>query len=177
MNIVKKIVVVIAFIIALPLVAALFVPKQYTVSVSETINKPKKEVYDYLVLLKNQEEYSEWVKADPNLHPTISGIDGTVGAKQSWNSRDDNVGEGEQTITALTEDRIDVDIKFIRPFKSHAKAANIFKALNENQTEVISEFYAKEIYPLNLMSYLFGRGMIKKNEIQNLKNIKKILEI
>ncbi|MBK6825169.1 MAG: SRPBCC family protein [Saprospiraceae bacterium] len=126
MNIVKKIVVVIAFIIALPLVAALFVPKQYTVSVSETINKPKKEVYDYLVLLKNQEEYSEWVKADPNLHPTISGIDGTVGAKQSWNSRDDNVGEGEQTITALTEDRIDVDIKFIRPFKSHAKAANIF---------------------------------------------------
>lgn len=115
-----------------------------------------------MVLLKNQEEYSEWVKADPNLHPTISGIDGTVGAKQSWNSRDDNVGEGEQTITALTEDRIDVDIKFIRPFKSHAKAANIFKALNENQTEVISEFYAKEIYPLNLMSYLFGRGMIKK---------------
>ncbi|HQX45124.1 MAG TPA: SRPBCC family protein [Saprospiraceae bacterium] len=176
MNIVKKIVVVIAFIIALPLVAALFVPKQYTVSVSETINKPKKEVYDYLVLLKNQEEYSEWVKADPNLHPTISGIDGTVGAKQSWNSRDDNVGEGEQTITALTEDRIDVDIKFIRPFKSHAKAANIFKALNENQTEVISEFYAKEIYPLNLMSYLFGRGMIKKTEIQNLKNIKQILE-
>ncbi|MBK7880939.1 MAG: SRPBCC family protein [Saprospiraceae bacterium] len=176
MKILKTVSLILVIIIALPLIVAIFIPRQYTVSVSETINKPKKEVYDYLVMLKNQEEFSEWVKADPNLHPVITGVDGTVGAKQSWNSKDDNVGEGEQTITKLTDDRIDVDIKFIRPFEGNAKAANIFKVINENQTEVISEFYADEKYPLNLMSYLFGRGMIKNTEIKNLKNVKQILE-
>jgi len=172
----KKILVVLGILIVIPLIIALFVPKKYTVSVSETINQPKHVVYDYVRILKNQEQYSEWVKADPNLHPTITGIDGTVGAKQIWDSKDDNVGAGEQTITSLTPERIDVDLKFIRPFEGTSKVANIFKSVNENQTIITSEFYANESYPLNLMSYFFGRPMIRDTQIQNLKNIKEILE-
>jgi hypothetical protein len=176
MKILKKILIGIVSIIVLLLIVALFVPKSYTVSVKETINKPRQEVYDYIRILKNQDEYSVWVMEDPNLKPEITGEDGTVGAIQRWNSTDDNVGEGEQEITALTPDRIDVDLRFKRPFEGTAKAANILNAISENQTELTAEFYSNDQYPMNLMSYFFGRKMIEKAEKDNLMNIKKNLE-
>lgn len=158
------------------LICALFAPKKYTVSVSQTINKPRKVVFDFVKTLKNQEKYSEWVMADPNLHPVIEGTDGTVGAIQMWNSANNNVGEGEQQITSLTKDRMDIEIRFKRPFKSTAKAANIFNAISEHQTQIISEYYSDEKYPLNLVSYIFGRKMIHDIQVKNLNNLKRILE-
>ncbi len=176
MKIIKKILIAIVVIIAIPLIAALFVPKTYTVSVSETISKPKQVVFDYVRILDNQKNYSEWVMADPNSDITIEGTDGTVGATQKWNSKDDNVGEGSQTITALTPDRMDIDLNFIRPFAGHAKAADIFESINENETKVTLEFYSESVYPMNLPSYLFGKKMIAETSAKNLKNLKDILE-
>lgn len=176
MKILKKAAIVLAVLIALPFVAALFVPNTYTVSVSETINRPKQVVYDYVRVLDNQKEYSVWVMQDTLLNPAIIGTDGTVGAIQRWNSKNEEVGEGEQEITALTPDRMDVDLRFKRPFEGEAKAANIFKAVSENQTLITSEFYSKDSYPVNLPSYLFGRKMIEEAQTKNLQNIKRILE-
>ena len=48
-KILKRIFIAIAVLIVLLLIVALFVPKKYTVSVSETINQPKQLVYDYVV--------------------------------------------------------------------------------------------------------------------------------
>lgn len=176
MQIVKKIVLGLVALIALLLIIALFTPRSYTVSVTDTVNKPKSEVFEYAKILKNQQYYSVWVMADPNAKITYTGVDGTVGATQSWDSKDDNVGAGTQTITAISDDRIDVDLSFIRPFEGKAKAANIIKAVNDNQTTVTSEFYGQDAYPMNLMGYWFGRGMIKDAETKNLKNLKAILE-
>lgn len=176
MKVLKKILIVLVILIAIPLIVALFVPNQYTVSVSETINKPSQVVYDYVRILKNQEEYSEWLKPDPNLHPVITGIDGTVGAKQSWDSKNEDVGTGDQTITSLTPERMDMLLQFYKPFAGTAKAANIFKPAGENQTILTSEFYSDSKYPFNLMSYFFGRPMIQETQAKNLKNIKEILE-
>lgn len=158
------------------LILALFIPKKYTVSVSETIGRPKAMVHDYLKMLKNQEYYSEWLKPDPNLRPEIIGEDGTVGATQKWNSKIKDVGEGSQTIVALTDDRMDMDLNFIRPMKGTAKAANIFKAVDDNNTKVTTEFYSHDSYPFNLISYFFGRKMITNVSKKNLANVKKILE-
>ena len=103
-------------IIGLPFIIALFVPRSYTVSVSETINQPKQIVFDYVRILGNQTDYSVWVMADPDLKPEIIGTDGMVGAIQRWNSMLSNVGEGEQEIIALSSDRMDVELRFKRPF-------------------------------------------------------------
>lgn len=172
----KKILIGILALIALPFIVAIFVPTSYTVSVSETINQPRQVVYDYVRILDNQKDYSVWVKADPNLKPEITGVDGTVGATQKWNSKLDEVGEGEQEITALSPDKIEVDLRFKRPFESTAKAANIFEEIAPNQTKITSEFYGAEDYPMNLPAYLFGRKMIAEAQAENLKNIKNILE-
>ena len=59
MKILKKLLVGFIALIAVLLIIALFVPKQYTVSVSETINKPKQQVYDYVKTLRNQTQYNK----------------------------------------------------------------------------------------------------------------------
>jgi hypothetical protein len=176
MKILKRIGIAIVILIALPFVIALFIPRTYTVSVSETINRPKQVVFDYVRMLDNQKQYSVWVMADPNLNPVITGTDGTVGVIQKWNSKMDEVGEGEQEITALTPDRMDLEIRFKRPFESTARGADIFKSISENQTLLTVEFYSKESYPMNLPSYIFGRNMVKRDQAKNLQNIKRILE-
>ncbi|MDI1233288.1 MAG: SRPBCC family protein [bacterium] len=176
MKILKKILIIVLCLVALPFVVALFIPYKYTVSVTETIHQPRQVVFDYIRMLKNQKDYSIWVMSDPNMLPVITGTDGSIGAKQNWNSKLDNVGEGEQEIVALTPDRMDVDLRFVRPMKSEAKAANILKSISETETQITSEFYSDSKYPMNLPSYIFGRKYIREAQAQNLKNIKKILE-
>ncbi len=175
MKIIKKIILGIIALIALLLVVALFIPNDYTVSVSTLINKPKSVVFDYVKLIKNQEKYSIWVMQDPNIVMNYQGKDGTVGFKASWTSKDDNVGEGSQQITAVTEDRIDVDLHFERPMKGDSKAATIVETVSENQTKVTAEFYGHAAYPMNLMS-IIGKKIITDAQTQNLANLKKILE-
>ena len=82
MKILKNIGIALLILIVILLVIAAFIPKNVTVSVSETINKPKQEVFDYVRILANQKDYSIWVMQDPNLNPEIIGTDGTVGAIQ-----------------------------------------------------------------------------------------------
>lgn len=176
MKIIKFILIGILSLVVLALVAAIFIPKTYTVSVSETINKPQKEVYDYIKLIRNQEKYSIWVMQDPNSILTYTGTDGTVGFKAGWNSKDDNVGEGEQQITKLDGERVDVDLRFKRPFEGEQKAATIAKEISPTQTRVTSEFYGNAPYPFNLFSVCVGKGIIEDAQTKNLKNLKAILE-
>lgn len=165
---------IVGFIVLLLLVA-LFIPNDYTVSVSTTINKPRKVVFDYVKLVKNQEYYSVWVMQDPNVNMKYEGVDGTAGFKASWDSKDDNVGAGSQLITAISEERIDVDLHFERPMKGEAKASTLLKSISENETKVTSEFYGNSSYPMNLMNFM-GKKFITEAETQNLTNLKKILE-
>lgn len=165
---------IVGFIVLLLLVA-LFIPNDYNVSVSTTINKPRKVVFDYVKLVKNQEYYSVWVMQDPNVNMKYEGVDGTAGFKASWDSKDDNVGAGSQLITAISEERIDVDLHFERPMKGEAKASTLLKSISENETKVTSEFYGNSSYPMNLMNFM-GEKYITEAETQNLANLKKILE-
>ena len=55
MKIVKKILIAIAILIAIPFVVALFVKSEYAVEREITINKPKQQVFDYIKLLKKKD--------------------------------------------------------------------------------------------------------------------------
>lgn len=177
MKFLKKLFLGLLFLIIILLVIAFFIPAKYTISVTETINQPKTVVYDYVKILKNQEQYNVWVMEDKNLKPEYIGTDGTVGAVEKWNSKIENVGEGQQTIAAMSPDRIDFDLKFIRPMEGKAKSAYIFKSISDNQTELTADFYGENgPYPFNLLSHIMGGYIIKKAQTDNLANIKTILE-
>src|SRR5690348_10023775 len=99
MKIVKKILLGIVAIIVLLLIIAIFLKKEYTVERSITINKPKQQIFDYVKLLKNQDNFSAWAKLDPNMKKEYHGTDGTVGFVSAWDSDKKDVGKGEQEIT------------------------------------------------------------------------------
>lgn len=175
MKILKIIGIIIIVLLTPVLVVALFVPNDYTVSVTTIINKPKQVVFDYVKLIKNQENYSVWILQDPNVKMEYQGTDGTVGFKSTWDSQNSNVGAGSQQITAVSNDRIAVDLHFERPIKGDNKAATVLGSITENQTKVTAEFYGHATYPMNILS-LVSKRIIKNAETQNLSNLKKLLE-
>jgi hypothetical protein len=146
----KIVLIVIAIVIAIPLVTALFVKKDYAVERSVVIDRPRQEVFDYVSLLRNQNVYSKWTELDPGQEFTYSGTDGTVGFISAWKGNKD-VGEGEQEITAVTDGhRMDTRLRFIKPFKSESDTYLITEELGPEQTRVRWGFTGRMNYPMNL---------------------------
>lgn len=176
MKLFKRIGITLLILFGIPLIVAVFIPNQYTISVNITIVKPVAQVMDYLKYLDNQNKYSEWIKQDTALHPKLTGVDGTVGATLYWDSENDEVGEGTQTIKQLSANRIDTDLQFTRPFEGNAKSAFILENFGQTKTVLTFEFYGNDPYPLNLLSFVLGRSMIQETSQKNLENIKLIVE-
>ena len=87
MKIVKKVLIVVVVIVAIPLIIALFVKKEYSIEREITINKPQQEVFSYVKYLKNQDNYSKWVMTDPAMKKDFRGTDGTEGFVYAWDSK------------------------------------------------------------------------------------------
>lgn len=178
MNILKKIILGLLAIIALALIIALFLPKNYAVEREITINQPKDSVFNYVKYLKNQDDFSVWAKKDPAMKKTFTGIDGTVGAIAGWNSKDKNVGVGEQEIKKIVEgERIDFELRFKEPFESTDNAYMITEAISPNQTKVKWGFDGKMPYPMNLMLPIMDMEKMLGKDLQDgLNNLKDVLE-
>jgi len=81
-------------VVVLIIILAMIAPKSYDVSRSIVINKPLTDVYSYLILLKNQDNWSPWAEKDPNMKKTFTGTDGEVGFVFTWVGNKE-VGDGE----------------------------------------------------------------------------------
>lgn len=176
MKIIKKILFVIAGIIVLALVAALFVSKEYNVKREITINKPSQEVFDYVKFIKNQEHYNKWVMMDPNMKKEYQGTDGTVGFVYAWDSQKDDVGKGEEEIKLLDEGKkINLEVRFIRPFEGLATTEMTTEAISPTQTKVSWGMSGRSPYPMNLTNTIMD-GMLGADLEQSLQTLKGILE-
>jgi len=97
MNTIFTILLVLAGLIALLLIIALFMKKEHYVNREIIINAPRQKVFDFLKLLKNQDKFNKWAAADKNRKEESKGTDGTVGYIYAW-SGDKNAGVGEKEI-------------------------------------------------------------------------------
>lgn len=175
MKILKYILIVVAALIAIPLLLALFMKKEYKVEREVTINKPKNEVFDYVKHIKNQNTYSVWNMADPNMKQSEKGADGTVGFVHSWNGNDD-VGEGEQEIKNIKEgERIDMELRFKRPMESTGMAYMTTEDAGAGATKVTWGMHGNSSYPMNFMNFMID-GMLGKDLEKSLQNMKGNLE-
>ena len=175
MNILIKILIVIGALVALLLIAALFIKKEYNIVREITINKPKTEVFSYVKHLKNQDNYSKWVRMDPNMKKDFRGTDGTVGFIYAWDGNK-KAGKGEQEIKKIAEgERVDVEVRFEKPFEGIATAPIITEAISANETKVKWAMNGKSKYPLNFMN-LFMDNMLGKDLETSLTTLKSILE-
>ena len=174
----RKILIALAILMAIPLIVALFVEKDYAVEREITINKPKQEVFDYIKLLKNQDNYSKWATMDPQMKKSYHGTDGTVGYVSAWESKIDSVGVGEQEIKKIVEgERVDFELRFIEPFEATEPAFMTTEAVSENQTKVRWGFNGHMNYPTNLMMLFIDFEKMIGDDLQTgLNNLKNVLE-
>ena len=176
MEILKKILIALGIIIAIPLILALFVKKEYTVVRDITINKPKQEVFNYVKSLKNQRNFSTWSMMDPKMKQTFRGEDGTVGSVSAWES--EMMGNGEQEIKKIIEgERIDTELRFFGMFGSTSPGYFSTEAVSETATKVTWAMNGHMSYPLNFMQLFMSMDdMIGKEFEKSLVNLKGILE-
>jgi hypothetical protein len=178
MKILKKILLVLLIIIVLFLITGIFVKKECTIERSITINKPKQEVFDYIKLLKNQDNFSVWMKMDPDMKKEYTGTDGTIGFTAAWDSERDDVGKGSQTITKIDEgNRIDFALHFIKPREGEATCYMSTEQAGDNQTLVKWVFQSKAPYPFNVMLLIMPMDKYVGEPLEKgLVNLKEILE-
>ncbi len=163
-------------IIALVFIAALFMKKDYTISASTVINCPINDVFNYVKILKNQENYSKWVMADPNAKLNYIGQDGTIGFISQWESELKNVGIGEQEIMYINENEsYQLEIRFKKPFEGVSQAITTTEAISDNQTKVTTTFLTSTPFPMNVMVPFISK-MLKKDMDGNMGRLKTNLE-
>ncbi|MFH7000496.1 SRPBCC family protein [Flavobacterium bizetiae] len=178
MGIIKKILVILILILAIVLVAAYFMPKNYAVEREITISKPVDSVFNYVKYLKNQNEFSVWANIDPKMKVTYSGTDGSVGSKSAWESDVKEVGVGEQEITNITEGkRIDFALRFKKPMEDTAVGFMSTETVAGNQTKVKWGISGVIPYPMNIMLPMMKMDQMIGNDLQkSLENLKDKLE-
>jgi hypothetical protein len=178
MGTLSIILVVIAAIIVIILIAAASLSKDYIIERQTVINKPKVEVFNYIKFLKNADAYNKWIMMDPNLKKNYKGTDGTIGFVSYWDSENKNVGKGEQEIINIVEgERVDYEIRFIKPFEGTSFAYITTEAVAEDRTKVTWVFKGVRSYGMKIFHMLFNLKKVLGKDLQtSLDNLKNVLE-
>ncbi|MEO5571074.1 MAG: SRPBCC family protein [Bacteroidia bacterium] len=176
MNTIIIILLVLAGIIAVLLIIALFMKKEHYVKREIIINAPRQKVFDFLKLLKNQEQFNKWATADKkNRKEKFHGTDGTVGFIYSW-SGDKSAGQGAKEIKNIVEGkRIETEIRFVKPMRVTASVIFETESLFDDQTKVNLINTGTLKYPLNIMIPMAEKNFPKDMD-ESLSTLKKILE-
>jgi hypothetical protein len=166
---------VLAGIIALLLIIALFLKKQHYVKREIIVNAPRQKVFDFLRFLENQDKFYKWASTDPDRKIETQGTDGTVGYVYAWTGNKD-AGQGAKEIMNIIDGkRIETEIRFTKPMNVIASMIMETEALSDNQTKVYFINTGTLKYPLNIMIPMAEKNFVKDLD-RSLVTLKNILE-
>ena len=173
-----NILILIIILISIPFILAVFLSNEYLIEREITINRPRHEVFDYIKFLRHAERFNKWVMMDPDMKKEFRGTDGTEGFVYAWDSNNKQVGKGEQEIRNISAgERIDYEIRFMKPFEKVSYAHITTTTVSENQTKVKWAFSGMRNYPMKIMHLLLNLKKILGNDLQtSLGNLKNVIE-
>ena len=151
-------------------------PTPYTVTRATTIAAPIDTIHALLVDFHNWPSWSPWEALDPDMRRTYSGPDVGVGARYAWEGNK-KAGKGWMAITGVTDDRVDIDLEFLKPFPARSTIAFTLKAIDADRTEVEWRLTGE----LNLMMRAFSLvksmdGLIGPDFEKGLRQLKSVAE-
>jgi len=166
---------IIAGIIVLLLIVALFMKRDHYVKREITINAPRQKVFDYIKLLENQDRFNKHAMVGPDRERQYKGTDGTVGFIYAWKGNK-KAGEGEKEIINIVEGKkVESEIRFVKPMAATSRIIMETESLSDNQTRVSWSNAGRLNYPVNIMIPMMEKMLPKDMDI-SLQTLKSILE-
>ena len=177
MKFLKKVLILFVALIGLVLIIALFVKKDYHVFRTVEVEMAKDDVFEYVRMIKNQENFSVWQNMDPKVKQTYTGTDGMVGSIYAWDSKVEDVGVGEQEITKIdVGNRVDFELRFLKPMEM---TGNSYFTTEEagGKTKVTWGFTGESPWPWNFFFLFINMDEELGPDLQKgLDNLKLVLE-
>lgn len=137
--------------LSIPLIIAAFTGNDLVYEQSIHINAPIDSVWEHTNSLADLDSWSPWDVKDPDMKKECTGIDGTVGAMQSWDSEVEGIGAGSQTIAKIEAPTyLETDLKFIKPKEMESKGY-IHLVVEDVGTTLTWGFKSEMPYPFNFM--------------------------
>jgi len=154
-----------------------WVKKDYDISRTVVINKPREEVFTFVRQLKNQPLWNPWFQRDPEAIMKYKGNDGKVGASFYWKGNA-KVGEGIQRITKAKQGRVyETSILFVKPVKVHTLTYIGVKELDDEKTKMVWGTKGHLAFPLTIISIFYSpEKALGENFDKGLKELKQIME-
>ncbi len=150
--------------------------KDFDLSRTIIINRPKAEVYAFIRQLQKQALWMPWFANDPGLVVKYKGEDGKIGAASYW--KGNNKIEGIQKITKVHEGKIlETQLLFLRPYKSLSVNYMAVKELESERTKLVWGVKGVHRFPASVFMLFYGmERAIGKDFDDGLQNLKNILE-
>ena len=124
---VKKILIGVGVVIVLFLIVASFQPDAYQVTRSTSIAASPADVFAQVNDLHRMNEWSPWLKPDPQAQTSYEGAPAGEGAMFSW-AGNSQVGEGRMTIVeSRPNELVRIKLECIKPFESTADTEFTFQ--------------------------------------------------
>lgn len=177
MKALKTVVIAVVVLIGGLLIAALFISKDFSYEKTVHIKAPVLQVWNHTNSLENMNAWSPWASIDPDMKQEYKGASGEVGSENCWDSQNENVGAGCQTITKVAAPyTLETHLHFTRPFESHGDA---YVKLSESAggTEVTWGMKSEMAYPMNLMKlFMSAEDAMSEDFTKGLNKLKSLSE-
>lgn len=98
------------------------------------IDAPLNTVIPLLLRFEHWPTWSPWLCQEPEAEVKYTGPQGEIGSGYSWNGQ--RVGAGSMNLKSASESRIDCDLNFLKPFKSHASVSFDLERLSDSSCRV-----------------------------------------
>lgn len=150
--------------------------KDYDVSRTIMIKRPKAEVYGYIRQLQKQPLWMPWFLNNPNTLFKFKGEDGKEGAAAYW--KGENKVEGIQKITKVREGKIlESQVLFLRPYKSLSICYMAVKEVEAGSTKMVWGLKGVHRFPASVLMLFYGMDRaVGKDFETGLYNLKTIME-
>jgi hypothetical protein len=140
---------------------------------SVVIAAPPATVRGFVVDFHAWTQWSPWESLDADLKRTYAGAASGVGARYAWAGK--KAGEGTMVITGATDDRVALDLDFVKPFKANNKVVFRFDA-EGSATRVTWTMSGTRNLLFALLGKLFFDGMVGKDFDRGLAKLRALAE-
>lgn len=177
MKIIKGIGYFILIILAAALLAAAFAPAEKEIQRSITIDSPSNQVYGQIVEFRNWKNWDAWHNRDTTQERTYTGKPGEKEQSYTWESENENVGNGRMKMLASKEnERLNYRFYFDNGGGAEDSAQGSFILTElEGSTKVEWTMISTMGYPWKIFNY-FIESMVGPDFEEGLSNMKKYVE-